>query len=489
MKRLRLIFSKPHFFYLTFATIFGIAICVILPPFRGPDEAAHIFRLYEFSKGDLLLDSGPGGNGFMIPDDIQNVNIASFRDKSTSIGEKFNNLYSVGSNTVSSSTFQPFEGAGLYSPLSYIQYLPWTFLGSYFTTNMFVFVVILRIVGFLALMGLVYAAIRITPVGKWLFATVGLLPMTLHQMSVISTDGLIIASTLLFIALTLYLRNYYSQKGHDSDSKKRYIFILLLGITALIISSKPGYWPILFCAVLIAPSLSGVISKRLIFIPIIIAGGMMSYVMWYGILSSHGLSDMSHFFEQANSGSKLIGKKAVAKQIINPLSLSKRFIFTYVVQKPEEMFKNYKGNRTVNFQPTFVFSTFTGTFGSLEAIAPAWMNFTVPLAIILSIFIAPIGKSRAFQLKLRDRVISSLLIASSFMLISLIFLVSWTSESMPFIFGVQGRYFIPLLPLLVFILPRKKILDILPITHYSLLWSLIIINLIASLLTIVYYFY
>jgi hypothetical protein len=46
--------SRPAFVFVLLSCSFGLAISLVIPPLRGPDEIAHFLRIYSYTLGELL---------------------------------------------------------------------------------------------------------------------------------------------------------------------------------------------------------------------------------------------------------------------------------------------------------------------------------------------------------------------------------------------------------------------------------------------------
>jgi uncharacterized membrane protein len=476
--------KKPHNFYLVIAVVAGITISFLLPPFNGNDEASHIYRIYEFSNGDILLDKGATGLGYKIPDALRRVNVSGFSNVNSNFSGQVANYFAKGQKQNGDSySFQTFEGAGVYPPMAYLNYLPTSFLVRIFNNiNEYIYSLTLRISGLIVCILLIYAAIRFIPIGKWFVVSIGLLPMSIYQMSVVSTDGLLIASSILFVSLILY-----TKKNYDILSNKKWLISsAILLVLAIIISSKPGYWPLLLFLLLIPKKFNQLFKRRGLSYPITILIAVVIFGLWYSVLFINNQTSTKHYFEQANKGSVLVTKKQVLKEAINPITLSTRLSETYVVQPP---LKNISGSISeANYQPDFIFRTFVGVFGPLNIYPPSWLTISVIGSLILGFLIGPFTLVDKL-LKRREKYLAIIVWAVSFLLISFIFWVSWTPNNMPVIFGVQGRYFIPLLPVFLFLIPKRKLISV---SYNKLVYSLLtltIINLVITLLTIYNHYY
>ncbi len=58
---------------------------------------------------------------------------------------------------------------------------------------------------------IVYSAIKLTPVHKWVFFLLALMPMTLYEAASLSADSFTIAVSFLLIALFLKFSFYYKK--------------------------------------------------------------------------------------------------------------------------------------------------------------------------------------------------------------------------------------------------------------------------------------
>lgn len=484
--------KKPSRLYVILALLAGITISIILPPFRGPDEAAHVFRVYEITSGDLFLDkgtsseSGHQGNGHLVPESLSRVNHVGFKNEEKNLSKQIDNFYQAGERRSSDTDkFEIFEGAGIYSPLSYLNYLVPSVVAQAFHTNSYIYTLFLRIGGLISSIAFIYLAIRITPIGKWFFVAIGLLPMALHQLSVVSTDGLLIASSLLFVAVILHLRFAYNELSKKPTTIA--LFSLAILVLASIVASKPGYWPVLLITLLLVKKPRALLRLPAIIYTASVGVAVVLYVIWYGLISLQQQTDLKHFFEQANPQSTLITKGEFFHQVRNPITVMNKFYSTYV---SHPLFKKVDGDIAPNYQPSFIFNTFIGSFASLNIYPPSWLSLTV-IGSLLVAFLAGYKEKRLYKnlFGRKEKVIPLIGLIGSFVAVSVIFWMSWTTSDMPFIFGVQGRYFIPLLALFVFFIPSKKIINLRDNIVLRALVVLFLINSYMMLTSIYNYFY
>lgn len=474
--------SKPYNFYLVIALFAGILFSLIIPPFRGPDEASHVFRIYELSNVDFFLEKGNDGYGYNIPDALQRVNINSFADKEKGVIKRIQNSYENGRVQKSDgNSFQTFEGSGTYTPIAYAIYVPTAAFTRLMSNNFYIFFMVLRFSSMLACVILTFFAIRIIPFGKWFMVTIGLLPMAIHQTSVVSTDGLLIASVALFVASILYAKKNWQ----NINTKYKLALLCLLSLLSVVISAKPGYIPLLLLLFLLPSALFSNLKKYWLYIISIGVVAILSFASWYVLIYTVGQSGaMRTYFERVNHVQLESKKEIVKDSILNPLSISERFINTYVLQK---QYTNELATFSNNAMPSFFFNNFVGNFGSLQIYPPSWISVTVILSLVLGY---SLNRSRnTFSLTHKELALAAGSIVLSFALINLIFWLSWTAIGMPFIFGLQGRYIIPILFAIILFVPTKRIFNFTDKTIIKLLMIVVLINVSVSAATIFNYFY
>ncbi|HXG13431.1 MAG TPA: DUF2142 domain-containing protein [Gemmataceae bacterium] len=187
---------------------FGLLFAFGMPPCQVPDEVSHFHRAYQVSEGRLFpIMVGEWGGGDL-PVSILKVSSTfahlPFHGENRATRENFAVLLATPLNPDERDT-TTFPGSAFYT---FVPYLPQA-LG----------IATARAAGFgplgifyagrlanLALAGvLVFLAIRLMPVFKAVLGTVALIPMTVHQLASMSPDASTIAVALLLAALLLRL--------------------------------------------------------------------------------------------------------------------------------------------------------------------------------------------------------------------------------------------------------------------------------------------
>ncbi len=85
---------------------------------------------------------------------------------------------------------------------------------------------------------------------------------------------------------------------------------------------------------------------------------------------------------------------------------------------------------------------------------PAWLYAAWYAALACAIAAECCGRPRATRLRLSEAVLACVAILLSVLAIGMALYLQWTPVGMPWIGGIEGRYVLPLLPVLVLALPR-----------------------------------
>lgn len=257
----------PEKIFAYLSLVFGTAMVFITPPFQVPDEPAHLCRAYQVS----------GMNFFKTPDSVP-----SSLWQISAIGErmKFKAHEKTGYPEIRellSVKLNSKRKTSVGTPDYIIPYIPQA-------TGMMAG----RILGFSAL-GLLYAgrmanllvsvlliffAIRITPVMKWIFFILGILPMALYQMSSLSYDA---PTFSLAFLLTAFIFRLAFGKSDTITNKE--IFLLLL-LTFLLAASKPPYFILAFSFLAVPVARAGSGRKYMIILGALLASMAAGNLYW-----------------------------------------------------------------------------------------------------------------------------------------------------------------------------------------------------------------
>ncbi len=193
------------FLFAVLAFVVGTFLVLAQPPGQGLDEATHFNRVWTLSQGNIVVPDRNGEPGGEIPQCVT----AYLREFSAKASSGSSYSFATYWRTPSCSTSPVFTGVGTAaanSPLSYAPSLlavwflrtagaplPLIFFGGRFAS----------LLGFIILF---YLAMRLTPIGRPVFFVLGLLPITLLLASSYSADPMAISLAALSVALALRCR-------------------------------------------------------------------------------------------------------------------------------------------------------------------------------------------------------------------------------------------------------------------------------------------
>ena len=285
-----------------------------------------------------------------------------------------------------------------------------------------------------------YYAIKIIPVGKRILLFLAALPMSLQQATGITYDNF--TYMVLFLMLALVLKIYY-----EGINKKTGISLALLCM-ALSLCKGGVYTPMLFLLLCIPKEKMGNIKKKIIYI--LVTGGLtlLLFLVSYSSLLMMYLKPTPPVTEQTaevkvmtEEGNAIVSETEQESEPV--FIMDQRYGMSYCLKQPVDFIKLV--------MQTVVDKTeeyYRGVLGRIiawpAADVPAWSSFLFGIILLLSINRMGTEEKIDCRLKLGMFVTFALVAMAHFVIFS-----SETTKGMAYIWGIQGRYFIPLLLLLL----------------------------------------
>ncbi len=184
--------------FVAVALLIGVAFAFVTPPFEVPDEQNHFWRTLAIGRGHFLSNGGP--DSVPVVRSTQNfVWILSRTEPRETLGEKLRIAASLPYDGASGGTVR---FAAWYTPLPY---LAQSFLAALPLRPMIVFYGG-RVANLFVAVILIALAIHEAPEYGGIFAAAALLPMSLYELASLSADAATIALAWLFTALLLVAR-------------------------------------------------------------------------------------------------------------------------------------------------------------------------------------------------------------------------------------------------------------------------------------------
>lgn len=426
------------------------------PPLQVPDENNHFYRAFQISEGQFLpykLNKRLGGN---IPLSIREF-VYAYEDVSLNkkhivseefINQKFNLKY-----TDTARKFVDFPNTSLYAPISYApqafaMYLmrknDYSISHQYYAGRLFS--VIIWIIG-------IFVAISLLPFGKWIFTALALLPMNIYIANSFSADVVTNILALLFVSITL----------HIAFTKKRFTynhFIVLAVLLTFLALAKVVYIAIVLLVLIIPKDHFKSKTHYVSGIGLLFLVAFIAAYYWSGVIMNY-YTPFTEYNPKFRKGICLssCANYFVQKQII----LNDKFYFVNLVF------------RSLFDHPFTYLNSYIGIFGNSDVFLPKKTSAWAYYALLLIALFDFTDK----KIKLTTKLLFILAALSSFLLLLLSQHLTWDCVGEGVVDNIQGRYLIPLFPVLFLILINNKI-------KYPLAAPVLVITFLVLIHTLAY---
>lgn len=403
---------KVEHIFLMIVPFVCIFFLITMPTFKNHDEYYHWLKAYEVSEGHLMTPIKEGIQGSMMPDSVANVCPTDWTKMTyQDVKEKIK----LPLEEEKQGILNP-ETAALYSCVQYAPQAIGIAFARLVTDNTYLITYAGRIVNLIVAILLLYFAIKIMPFGKKILLIPAMIPIAIEGFTSLSPDAMTISMSFLYIAYILQLA--FGKKEKIELKEK----ITLLVMSIIIALCKIVYIP-LVGLMLIIPKEKFKNNKSKIIDFCLIAGmAILVNLIWLGISSKYLAN-----FREGDS------KIQVLLALQNPIQYMQTVLYTI----------NLNGSNYL--MSLFGADLGWGEFVKLYAIVPYAF-----LAIYL--FVATTDEEIKDKLKTYQLVWIVLVVLAVIALIFTSLYVQWTTIGKESIAGVQGRYFLPILPLIMLLL-------------------------------------
>ncbi|MBM3122496.1 MAG: DUF2142 domain-containing protein [Chloroflexi bacterium] len=410
---------RPEMFFLVVVLLVGSLNALITPLGAGFDEDTHLARLWEVAHGEFIPNRLLS-RGDSFPAAFLAVSYRQYKNMTPVSIDMWANLLKV---RVDPGEAVPHRTRSIYFPLLYLpQGLVMLVVLLALKAPVAVLYYLTRLMCLVLYAGLVFAAIRTIPYGKWLMALLALSPMAVIQASVVTPDAFDNGSAFLFIAWVLYC----SSLGGRPMSKREFLTTLLVVI--LICMVKPTT-PILLLSLFLIPRTAlGEGRRKLVLLSTAILAFLLLTVGWNAIM---GLTvGLGYPDPGINPGAQL------RYVLTSPLEFARTFWETYSTVSPRYVKEwiGVPGYAAWEFPPVF---------------------YVVYPALLLYVLLAE--GTEAGLTPIRRSILALVFLLSAGAAATIMYL-GFNPVGAKLIAGIQGRYFIAIAPLLFFaFLPTKPL--------------------------------
>jgi uncharacterized membrane protein len=408
---------RPEFAFLIIAFVAGLFMATVNPPFQSPDEDAHFTRVFQLSEGTLIAQKNQGQVGGWLPQSIFDAY------------QPFPNIKKVDLAIVHKLLREPFakeprhffefKHTALYSPVAYGPAVAGVWVGRLIGLSALGQLYASRMATLLVWLLIVFIAIRVIPVFKWVMVMIALMPMTVFLSASPSAD--VMTNALAMLTTALILRSALARKG----------------------SVEPGEW-----MTIVATCMLLALTKQVYFLMAVLT--FMTPVERFGswkkktmlCLGAIGAATVANLIWLI-----LVRNIVVVEEWAHPHE-QLMFVLSYPL-KYAVMLWQMLSNRWDNYLLWFV-----GTLGWLNVWLPPWIW---PTYLTVLIAVALIDKGDGRPLKWGDRVLIIGMSVATVVLIATSLYISYTGLRAKMIRGIQGRYFIPLAVASLLVFYNRKV--------------------------------
>jgi uncharacterized membrane protein len=403
--------SRIEISFLLILLIFGVPMIFLIPPGAGYDEEDHLVRVWELSALSLIP-------GEMSPQELKYPIV--FRDFAY---RQQGSTGVIDSDFWQSYTHAPLDERGfvrreidtksVYSPVLLLpQAVAMRIFGRRADLPVLPAFYLARLAGLLSYLLLTGFALRLMPFGKWILLVLAVSPIALFQAATLTPDTISNGIGFVFIAGCLRLAKVQEIGSRETSSLVFLVFLLFLAKLNLIPL-------ILLLFLLIVPSQFA--SKRLYVFLLILATALflLEVAGWNWIASR-------------NFGSLLLDEANPRAQLLYMLGHPFAFLQTVVNDFVTNGFAYFQG--------------WINGYGYYYWAPPLLVSIFFLLALVAVIFV----DSTSEHIDRRVCAIFILVFLAGYVATIASLYISYTPVGADEVFGVQGRYFIPLtLPLLL----------------------------------------
>ena len=415
--------AAPSFFLAT-SLLFGAAFTVITPPFQVPDEPVHLFRAFTVSEGYALPALGHPSPPQRIPQSIS-AQATLFTNRLTSSKKD-----RVRPQELAQALDAPLDpdrrvilSAGNtmgYSSLGYLPQAAGIGIGRVFSDSALMVLYAARLANVVVTSLLIWLAIVRARTSQWLLTLLALTPMALFMRASASPDPLTMAIAFLFLGLVIGVAT-----AERTITKLDLAALLLTSF--LIPLTKPVYAPLALAILVVPPSRSR--NRNLaVFLPIVVLSAAILGTGTASLWARNVLAGVA-------GKSSVHASSQVDYAVHHPAETAVVIAQDYVTHLPR-----YLGHMI-------------GRLG--------WLDTPLPLPILALyaltlLFLAVADRDRQPDWRIWQRMIFFIAGTLTLMLVSAALYASWTPVGADHVEGIQGRYLLPLSPLLLLPLSIRR---------------------------------
>lgn len=396
--------------FLYIVPVIMILFLIAIPLWENADEPVHWFRIYDIIQGNFYTKTTNTGLAVAeLPEAVYNY--YDYNDRFDMKYSDYKDLYDKEIVEEGKVIYRDLSTAAVYHPLQYMPQVIGAFVADIFTDRPFVMMFAARIVNMLFSFGILYLAIKIIPYGKNIMLLLTCIPIATSSFASMSPDAMTISVSYLFISYILKLL-------HEKDKKinwKDKIILLIMGM--VIALCKIVYVPLAGLILLLPKEKYNSRKEQIVTCALIMGCAIITNLLW--------LSFSSKYLVVYKEGNSVV---QFASLLQNPIQFIQTLFYTL--------------NTDMQY---YMYSLFGyGVGADLQIV----LHSLLPTIIfVLFIFYTIADQELRNKFTTYQKIIIALIILAIVGLIFTSLYIQWTPINFDTIAGVQGRYFLPILPL------------------------------------------
>ena len=403
----------PEKLFLYIVPIILFMFLELMPTFKNHDEIFHWLRIYDIAQGHFFTEMIEGKPRAIFPDEV--IEIGTFTSAANIDYADLNQQMSYEITKNSKKTIITLSTTAIYNPVQYMPQALGVWIAKFFTNRPMIMAYMARIINVLVTAFILYFALKNIPFGKKILLILICLPISIEAFTSMSADGITNSVAFFFTAYVLKLFNEKDKKIVLKDK-------IILLISALVIAlCKIVYLPLVALLLILPKDKFRTRKEQVLTIGIIMGISVIANLLWLVVSASYLVT-----YRDGNS------KYQLMNILTHPIEYLQTLLYTI----------NYYGR-------SYLYSLFGGEIGWDEHVQT---YLSVPLVFgWLYTFFSVTDSDIKNRFNTYQKIIIILILLATAGLIFTSLYIQWTPLfTYDVIKGIQGRYFIPIMPLLAF---------------------------------------
>lgn len=406
--------DKLHILFLKMAFPIMLLYVFIIPIYTGTDEKFQWIKAYEISEFKVIPDVEYGWSGAYLP---KNILLDLAYDGNLTYKDIIENIhYTIDDND---KLFISGGSMDIYSPIQYIPQVIGIKLCKLISKNTIFIIYSARLLNMITGVLLISLSIKLIPKGKKILFFLGFNPVFIQCFTTLSGDQITISLSFLLISYLLKLK---------TDNKKiQTKDVVVLSILSSLLSLCKLVYILLPFLIFMLPKDKFKDKKQFILCVIfVLLVPILLNISWLCIIS--GISDGASPFAVPSKNLKLF--------LSNPMSFIQYFVYSIEA----------KGSK-------LLLEIFNNDILMMSSVIN---NTLVPILTIgMTYYLLTENSHRVIKFNKFNKLLILAIVSILIILIHLSDYIFWDNHNTKVIYGVYGRYFIPILPLVYLIINNK----------------------------------